>query len=140
MSKVQVFQRNARLAGPVLLDFVKGRNGMVPKALFTAISNSPRRKGDGYENEPTAIAWTVWGRRAETAANCLVSGSPVNVVGHVRHNDYTKADGTEVRGFEFIADEIDFLESRADKAARVPPDEFVAAMEDEQAGNATAHA
>src|SRR4029453_19579365 len=64
-----------------------------------------------------AIRWTVWGKQAENAARYLGKGSRVNVVGSLRNNNYDK-DGVTVYGFDFTAEEIDYLDTRGERDAR----------------------
>jgi single-strand DNA-binding protein len=122
MATVQVFQRNAHLAGAVKLEFVNGREGPIAKAVLTAISSVRRGAGDAREEEATAIQWTLWGKQAENAAEYLGKGSHVNIVGRLRNNRYEKA-GEVVYGFDFTADEVDYLDSRAESEARRARDE-----------------
>ena len=117
MANVQVIQRHAHLVGAVQLAFVNGREGKVAKAVLTAISNSRRGSGDAREEEATAIQWTLWGKQAENAAEYLGKGSHVNIVGRLRNNNYEK-DGETVYGMAFTAEEIDYLDSRAESDAR----------------------
>ena len=117
MAFVRVEQRNAHLAGPVRLEFVNGREGRIAKAVLTAISNTWRGSGVSREEESTAIQWTLWGKQAENAAEYLGKGSHVNIVGRLRNNNYEK-DGETVYGMAFTAEEIDYLDSRADSEAR----------------------
>lgn len=118
MANVQVIQRNAHLAGPVRLEFVNGREGKVAKAVLTAISNTRRGSGDTREDEATAIQWTLWDKQAENAAEYLGKGSHVNIVGRVRNNNYRDNAGTDIYTLAFTAEEIDYLDSRADAEAR----------------------
>ena len=120
MANVQVIQRHAHLAGAVKLEFVNGREGKIAKAVLTAISNTRRASrgsGDSREEESTAIQWTLWGKQAENAAEYLGKGSHVNIVGRLRNNNYEK-DGEEVYALAFTAEELDYLDSRADSEAR----------------------
>jgi len=117
MANVQVFQRHAHLAGAVRIEYVNGREGRVAKAVLTAISNNRRGSGDSREEEATAIQWTLWGKQAENAAEYLGKGSHVNIVGRLRNNNFEK-DGVTVYGMAFTAEEIDYLDSRADSEAR----------------------
>ena len=117
MANVQVFQRHAHLAGAVKLDFVNGREGKIAKAVLTAISNTRRGSGETREEESTAIQWTLWGKQAENAAEYLRKGSHVNIVGRLRNNNFEK-DGETVYGMAFTAEEIDYLDSRAESEAR----------------------
>ena len=117
MANVQVIQRHAHLAGTVRIEYVNGREGKVAKAVLTAISNTRRGSGDSREEESTAIQWTLWGKQAENAAEYLGKGSHVNIVGRLRNNNYEK-DGETVYGMAFTAEEIDYLDSRAESEAR----------------------
>lgn len=117
MANVQVFQRHAHLAGAVKLEFVNGREGRIAKAVLTAISNTRRGSGESREEEATAIQWTLWGKQAENAAEYLGKGSHVNIVGRLKNNNYEK-DGETVYGMAFTAEEIDYLDSRAEGDAR----------------------
>jgi single-strand DNA-binding protein len=121
MANVSVIQRHAHLAGAVRLEFVNGREGKVAKGVLTAISNTRRANrggaGETREEESTAIQWTLWGKQAENAAEYLGKGSHVNIVGRLRNNNYDK-DGETVYGMAFTAEEIDYLDSRAESEAR----------------------
>ena len=117
MAFVRVEQRNAHLAGAVRLVSVAGRDGPVSKATLTAISNTRKGSGDNRGEESTAIQWTLWGKQAENAAEYLGKGSHVNIVGRLRNNNYEK-DGETVYGMAFTAEEIDYLDSRAESEAR----------------------
>ena len=113
MAFVRVEQRNAHLAGAVRLNSVEGRDGPISKATLTAISNTRKGSADNRGEEATAIQWTLWGKQAEAAALYLVKGSHVNVVGRVQNNNYDK-DGETVYTMAFTAEEIDYLDSKAE--------------------------
>ena len=135
MANVQVIQRHAHLAGAVKLEFVNGREGKIAKAVLTAISNTRRGSGEAREEESTAIQWTLWGKQAENAAEYLGKGSHVNIVGRLRNNNYEK-DGAEVYALAFTAEEIDYLDSRADSEARRARMEGVPAPQAQPANSA----
>ena len=119
MAFVRVEQRNAHLAGAVRLMSVEGRDGPISKATLTAISNTRRGgrgEGDNRGEEATAIQWTLWGKQAENAAQYLGKGSHVNVVGRVQNNNYDK-DGETVYTMAFTAEEIDYLDTKAEGEA-----------------------
>jgi single stranded DNA-binding protein len=118
MAHVQVIQRHAHLAGAVKLEFVNGREGKIAKAVLTAISNTRRGSGDAREEESTAIQWTLWGKQAENAAEYLGKGSHVNIVGRLRNNNYQDSEGADVYALGFTAEEVDYLDSRAESEAR----------------------
>ena len=116
MAFVRVEQRNAHLAGAVRLHTVEGRDGPISKATLTAISNTRRGgrgEGDNRGEESTAIQWTLWGKQADNAAQYLGKGSHINVVGRVQNNNYDK-DGETVYTMAFTAEEIDYLDTKAE--------------------------
>ena len=113
MAFVRVEQRNAHLAGAVRLNSVEGRDGPISKATLTAISNTRRGSGDNRGEEATAIQWTLWGKQAENAAQYLGKGSHINVVGRVQNNNYDK-DGETVYAMAFTAEELDYLDTKAE--------------------------
>ena len=112
MAYVRIEQRNGRLATEVTVEEVSTREGLLAKGTVVVISNGVRNG----ESEATAIRWTVWGKQADNAARYLGKGSRVNVVGSLRNNNYDK-DGVTVYGFDFTAEEIDYLESRGERDA-----------------------
>jgi single stranded DNA-binding protein len=117
VANVQVIQRHAHLAGSVKLEFVNVREGKVAKAVLIAISNTRRGTGEDREDEATALQWTLWGKLAENAAEYLGKGSHVNVVGRLRNNNYQK-NGEDVYTLALTAEELDYLDSKADAEAR----------------------
>jgi single-strand DNA-binding protein len=118
MPFVRVEQRNAHLAGPVRIDYVNGREGRLAKATLTAISNARRSSGEEREDESTSIQWILWGRQAENAAEYLGKGSHVNIVGRLTNNHYQDASGADVYAMDFVCEEIDYLDSKAESEAR----------------------
>ena len=118
MAFVRVEQRNARLANAVKVEYVKGRDGEVAKGTVTIISNMRRGSGEDRAEEATAIQWTLWGVQAQNAGVYLGKGSRVNVVGHLRNNNFTDGEGRDVYGFGFTVEEIDYLDTKAEADAR----------------------
>ena len=116
MAFVRVEQRNAHLASAVRLMSVQGRDGPVSKATLTAISNTRKGSGENRGEEATAIQWTLWGKQADNAAQYLGKGSHVNVVGRVQNNNYER-DGETVYTMTFTAEEIDYLDTKAEAEA-----------------------
>ena len=55
MAYVRVEQRNARLAAPVRLDTVQGKDGPLSRGLVTAISNVRKGSKEQREEEATSI-------------------------------------------------------------------------------------
>ena len=142
MAFVRVEQRNAHLAGAVRLLTVEVRDGPVSKATLTAISNTRRGSGDNRGEEATAIQWTLWGKQAENAAQYLGKGSHINVVGRVQNNNYDR-DGETVYTMAFTAEEIDYLDTKAEGEAirakqGLAPEEGDGAPDAKPAGRASA--
>jgi len=77
-------------------------------AIFTArIAISHWKKRDGQNDESTS--WydlKLFGGQAEAAAEQLVKGDLVIVVGRIETRNYEKKDGTQGFAVEFIASEI----------------------------------
>jgi single-strand DNA-binding protein len=120
MANVSVIQRHAHLAGAVKLEFVNGREGKIAKAVLTAISITRRRSGETRAEESTVIQWTLWGKRAENAAEYLGNGSNVNIVGRLRNNNYEK-DRETVYDMAFTAEQPAAAPtSRKPRSARQP--------------------
>jgi single-strand DNA-binding protein len=139
MAIVQIIQRNAHLAAAVRLEQVTGREGPVSKGTVTAITNTRRGYGPSREEDTAAIQWTLWGKQAENAAAYLCKGSHVNIAGRLRNNNYQNAEGVAVYGMAFTADEIDYLDSKADAEARRSR-QVAGADSGDQAGEAPAAA
>ncbi len=118
MANVQVIQRHAHLASAVKLEFVKGREGKVAKAVLIAISNQHRGSGEDREERAVSIRWTIWGKQAEHAAEYLGKGSHVNLMGRLHNSHYQDAEGGEVYAIEFTVEDIDYLDSKAESEAR----------------------
>jgi cation transport regulator ChaB len=75
MANLQVFHRYAHLAGAVRLEFVKGREGKIAKAMLTAIGNTRRGSGETREEESTAIQWTAVRMEHQRAQRAAISDS-----------------------------------------------------------------
>ena len=58
----------------------------------------------------------MWGKQADNAAQYLGKGSHVNVVGRVQNNNYER-DGETVYSMAFTAEEIDYLDTKAEAEA-----------------------
>ena len=114
MAFVRVEQRNAHLAGSRAAAHRPGPRR--PGVQGHADRDQQHPPGFGSSNrgeEATAIQWTLWGKQAENAAQYLGKGSHVNVVGRVQNNNYDK-DGETVYTMAFTAEEIDYLDTKAD--------------------------
>jgi single-strand DNA-binding protein len=82
-----------------------------------------RFKRDG---EPTADFFqiTAFGKLGEFAEKYLTKGTKIVMSGSVQNNNYTNKDGQKVYGFAFVADSIEFAESKrvADENRQTTPE------------------
>lgn len=117
MASVKIQQNHAHLAANVRLEFVNTSDGRKAKATLTVISNARFGSGEDRRDVPTSIQWTAWGKQAENAAEYLCKGSHVNVSGRMENNNYTK-NGEAVYAFNFVAEEIDYLDTKEQAEAR----------------------
>jgi len=64
------------------------------------------------EGQPDADFFNivVWGKPAESAAQCLVKGRLVAVNGNMRNNNYEDKNGVKHYNIEIVANRVEFLE------------------------------
>lgn len=76
-------------------------------------------------NQPTAdfINIKVWGRLAELCANWTSKGAKVGIQGSIQTGSYEAKDGTRRYTFEVIANNVEFLDSRANSEKQELTDE-----------------
>jgi len=80
---------------------------------FTIAVNNPFNKDD------TAFLKIIsFGKVAENSANYLNKGSKVGVVGRLQTRNYENKEGQKVYVTEIIANEVEFLDTKKDKAER----------------------
>lgn len=87
----------------------------VPVATFTLAVNRPFKNAAG-EQEADFINVVVWRKPAENAANFLKKGSLAGVDGRVQTRNYEGQDGKRVYVTEILAESVQFLEPRSQKA------------------------
>lgn len=77
-----------------------------------AVDKRFKKKDD--QNGATADFFriTALGKLGEFVNNYLKKGTKVVVEGRVENNNYTNKDGQKVYGFQFIAESIEFAESK----------------------------
>lgn len=88
--------------------------GMI--ARFSVAVDKTYKKG-----EADFFNYTAFGKKAEFVEKYLHQGTKVVITGRVENDNYER-DGRKVYGFAFIADEIEFAESK--KAQEKPEDGF----------------
>lgn len=73
--------------------------------------------GQGERQERASFfSITVWGKDAENAAKYLGKGSKVFIEGRIESTEYEK-DGQKVYGNDFVATNIDYLDTREPSSA-----------------------
>ena len=81
-----------------------------PVARFTlAIDRQYKREG---QPEADFLNYVCFDRQAEFVEKYLQKGTKVLVESRPQNNHYTKQDGTQVYGMDFIVEHIEFAESR----------------------------
>ena len=103
-----------------------GRLGKPVELKYTqsgkAVANFSLAVSDSYDKEKTHwLPIVVWGKPAENCAQYIDKGSHVAVECRVSTRDYEKQDGTKVYVTEFVADRVEFLDSK--KSGGIKPQE-----------------
>jgi single-strand DNA-binding protein len=69
-------------------------------------------KNSTGEREADFIPVTLWGKKAEAAAQYLVKGSQITASGRLQTRSYEDKDGNRRVAFEVVAEEFQFLDSK----------------------------
>ncbi len=94
--------------------------------------NTRQKDGTGqWVDKPNYFDVTVWGNQGESCAQYLAKGRPIGIDGRLDWREWDAQDGTKRQAVEIIAENVQFLGSRADGEGRT---QFVP----EGAGAATA--
>ena len=88
----------------------------VATASFSLAVNRPFQNQNGVR-EADFINIVVWRKPAETAKKYLTKGSLIAVEGRIQTRNYDGQDGKKVYVTEVVADNFEFLESKAQRAA-----------------------
>ena len=101
-----------RLSTPVETRYSAGENATCISNFNLAVDKRFKRKDDS--DTPTADFFriTSLGKLGEFAEKYLQKGTKIVVEGRVENNNYTNKDGVKVYGFQFIAENIEFAESK----------------------------
>ena len=90
-----------------------------PMLRFNVASNYRTRTPEGeYQDKTEWVRVTVTGNRAETLSQYLKKGSRVYVEGRLEARPWTDQQGQIRAGLEVLANEVQFMSSRADDEAR----------------------
>ena len=88
----------------------------IPAASFSLAVNRPFQNQSGVR-EADFINIVMWRKQAETAKKYLTKGSLIAVEGRIQTRNYDGQDGKKVYVTEVVADNFEFLESKAQRAA-----------------------
>jgi single-stranded DNA-binding protein len=119
MSAIQIQQADAHLVDSPKLEYVTVGAEQRAKATFVAISNTVRGSGTQRREKATSIRWVAWGPAAEAHAQHLTRGSHINVTGRMSSFRYDEPEsGRVVYGYDFVAEAVDYLDSKEAAQAR----------------------
>ena len=88
----------------------------IPSATFSLAVNRNFQNQNG-EREADFINIVMWRKQAETAKKYLAKGSLIAVEGRIQTRNYDGQDGKKVYVTEVVADNFEFLESKAQRAS-----------------------
>lgn len=81
-----------------------------PVCSFSLATNEKRKdKGGDLQDHTTWFKVTLWGKKAEAAAQFLVKGRPVYIEGRLRVEEWTDRDGKSRHTLEVNGTEMQFI-------------------------------
>ncbi len=89
-------------------------SGNIPMTRFSLAVNRTFSNQQG-QRETDFINILVWRKQAENVCNYLDKGSLVSVEGRIQTGSYDAQDGSKRYTFEVVADNVNFLESKAQR-------------------------
>jgi single-strand DNA-binding protein len=101
-----------RLAAPVETRYSAGENATCISNFNLAVDKRFKRRDDSDASTADFFRITSLGKLGEFAEKYLQKGTKIIVEGRVENNNYTNKDGQKVYGFQFIAENIEFAESK----------------------------
>jgi len=119
MSDVKVRQIGHLAMNPEMTYVGEGDNRFA-RATIVVISNrrSKDRETGEIKERTTRVRWTLWRNDAENAVKFLKKGSHVAIwEGRLENNNYEK-DGQTVYSDQYVVEEIEYLDSKAESEAR----------------------
>lgn len=98
---------------------------------FTVAVNEKRKNPQTkeWEDSPSFIPVTVFGKQGENCDKYLSKGSKAAVEGRIQTGSYTNKEGQKVFTTEVVASNVEFLSSRNEPAPEPAPNGF-ARLED----------
>ncbi|HHU54395.1 MAG TPA: single-stranded DNA-binding protein [Mollicutes bacterium] len=92
-------------------------NSQLPYTRFNLAVNRTFSNAQG-QREADFIGIVVWRKQAENICNYLDKGSLISVDGRIQTGTYDDKDGNRRYTFEVVADNVQFLETKAQAEAR----------------------
>lgn len=101
------------------LTYVGEGEARAARASVVVISNkkTKNRTTGEIKERVTRVRWTLWRDQAENAVKYLQKGSHVSIEGRLENSDYEK-DGETVYVDNYVCEEIEYLDSKAESEAR----------------------
>lgn len=101
-----------RLTADPEVRYSTGENATCIANFNLAVDKKFKKRND--PDAPTADFFriTALGKLGEFSEKYLTKGTKIVVEGRVENNNYTNKDGVKVYGFQFIAENIEFAESK----------------------------
>lgn len=101
-----------RLTAEPEIRYTSGDNAMCIANFNLAVDKRFKKKDD--PDAPTADFFriTAMGKLGEFSEKYLHKGTKILMEGRVENNNYTNKDGVKVYGFQFVAENIEFAESK----------------------------
>ena len=101
-----------RLTADPEVRYTTGENATCIANFNLAVDKKYKKKND--PDAPTADFFriTAMGRLGEFTEKYLHKGTKIVMSGRVENNNYVNKDGVKVYGFQFIAESIEFAESK----------------------------
>lgn len=100
------------------------RGGAAVLSFAVAVNSSRKNQAGEWEDYPSYVDVTMFGKRAEGVGRYLSKGCYVAVVGKLRQDRWEAQDGSKRSKLYVIADNIHFETKREKKAA--PQEDFYA--------------
>lgn len=77
-----------------------------------------------FSEETDFFTVVVWKNQAENCSKFLSKGSKVGIVGYLQNRSYEDANGTKKYVTEIVAEQVEFLSSKAEEKKQEQPAEI----------------
>ena len=92
---------------------------------FSIAVNRPYSKGEDQQQTADFINIVAWRQRAEFISRYFRKGSSICIVGSIQSRSWTDQQGNKRYATDIVADEVYFVDSRADASAQsYTPDSY----------------